>query len=104
VVDRRHDNAEIGYWLGAPFWGRGYCTEGARAVVAYGFAVLGLHRIHAMHFTRNAASGRVLEKLGMRFEGCRREHVRKWDAFEDVALYGILAPDWRPDAAAARRV
>ena len=102
VVDRRHDSAELGYWIGVPFWGRGYCTEGARAVVGYGFEVLGLHRIHAMHFTRNAASGRVMQKLGMRFEGCRREHVRKWDGFEDVALYGILGSDWRADA--ARRV
>jgi RimJ/RimL family protein N-acetyltransferase len=100
VVDRRHDNAELGYWIGVPFWGKGYCTEAARAVVRYGFEVLGLHRVHAMHFARNPASGRVMQKLGMRLEGCRREHVRKWDGFEDVALYGILVSDWRAAAAA----
>lgn len=97
-----HDRAELGYWIGRPFWDRGYCTEAARAVVAYGFRELELRRIHASHFVRNPASGRVMEKLGMRREGLLRAHIRKWDAFEDVVVYGLLrseyeaAPDMHP--------
>lgn len=52
--------------------------------------ILGLLRIHASHLTRNPASGRVMQKLGMRHEGSRREHAVKWDKLEDLELYGIL--------------
>ena len=91
-----HGRAELGYWIGKPFWGQGYCTEAAEAVVRYGFEVTGLNRIEAHHFTRNPASGRVLQKLGMRHEGRLRQHVKKWDAFEDVELYAILENDSAP--------
>lgn len=85
--------ASLGYWIGEPFWRSGYCTEAARAVVAYAFGTLGLARVHACHFGRNPASGRVMEKIGMTYEGRRRQHVRKWGAFEDVELYGIIRSD-----------
>jgi RimJ/RimL family protein N-acetyltransferase len=88
-------NAELGYWLGVPYWGRGYATEAAREVVRYGFEELGLHRIHSGHFARNPASGRVLRKIGMSYEGIRREHRRKLGRFEDYVEYGLLAHDWR---------
>jgi [ribosomal protein S5]-alanine N-acetyltransferase len=97
TIDRRFDRAELGYWIGPGFWNRGYCTEAARAVVAHGFAALGLHRIHATHLTRNPASGRVMQKVGMTHEGRARDHVRKWDRFEDIERYGILAGEWAPD-------
>jgi [ribosomal protein S5]-alanine N-acetyltransferase len=93
-IEPQHRHAELGYWLGTPYWNAGYCTEAARAVVAYGFENLGLHRIHASHMTRNPASGRVLQKIGMRFEGCLRQHVHKWESFEDLALYGILRSEY----------
>lgn len=63
-------------------------------MVAYGFNTLRLHRIHAQHFTRNPASGRVMEKIGMQYEGCLRQHIYRWDQFEDLATYGILAQDF----------
>jgi ribosomal-protein-alanine N-acetyltransferase len=85
--------AELGYWIGKPYWSRGFCTESCRAVLRFGFEVLGLNRIHACHFSRNPASGRVMLKLGMTHEGCRKQHVRKWDKFEDIELYGILKTD-----------
>ena len=47
-------------WIGKPYWNQGYCTEAARAVLKYGFAVLGLNRVHASYMTRNPASGRVI--------------------------------------------
>ena len=76
-LDLKNENGELGYWIGKPYWSHGYCTEAARAVVAYGFEVLKLNRIHARHFKRNVPSGRVLEKIGMHYEGCFRQHIKK---------------------------
>jgi ribosomal-protein-alanine N-acetyltransferase len=69
----RDDNAELGYWIGRPYWGHGYATEAAREVVRYAFEDLGLHRIHAEHFGSNPASGKVMQKIGMNCEGVMRE-------------------------------
>lgn len=92
--------AELGYWLGVPFWNRGYCTEAAIAVVAFGFEELGLTRVQAHHLLRNPASGRVLVKAGMRREGVARQEFRKGERHEDIVLYGIGRDDWqRPSRA-----
>jgi [ribosomal protein S5]-alanine N-acetyltransferase len=99
-VQPGHERAELGYWVGFPYWRNGYCTEAARAVIGYGFDTLGLHRIHASHLYRNPASGRVMVKLGMRYEGRLREHVRKWDRFEDLEKYGILRSEYIKDRGA----
>lgn len=90
-----HDMAEIGYWIGVPFWGRGYATEAAAAVVHYGFETLSLNRIYAEHFSRNPASGRVLQKIGMQHEGRRRQAVKKWGEYIDVECYAILREEWK---------
>jgi ribosomal-protein-alanine N-acetyltransferase len=90
-----HRRAELGYWVGQPFWNRGYATEAAGAVIAFGFEALGLNRIHASHFTRNPASARVMLKSGMRFEGILRQHVIKGEHPEDLAEYAILRADPR---------
>jgi ribosomal-protein-alanine N-acetyltransferase len=94
-IDADHRRAEMGYWLGVPHWGRGYCTEAAQAVVDYGFGLMGLERIHAAHFGSNPASGRVMQKIGMVREGCLRRHHWKWGEPVDSVLYGILAEEWR---------
>ncbi len=94
VLAPEHLRAEMGYWIGVPYWGRGYATEAARAVLGFAFGPLGLHRVHAHHFTRNPASGTVLRRVGMRHEGRGREHVRKSGVHEDVELYGILRREW----------
>jgi [ribosomal protein S5]-alanine N-acetyltransferase len=94
--DPQHEHAELGYWLGAPYWGKGFATEAAREMLRYGFVDLRLHRVFASHFKHNPASGRILVKLGMRHEGCQREHLRKWDRFVDSELYGILRQEWKP--------
>ena len=93
-----HRNAELGYWIGLPFGGQGYCTEAARAILSYGFLDRKLHRIHAKHYLKNPASGRVLEKLGMQREGVLREHLLKWGVFEDLVVYGILDSEFRDSA------
>lgn len=94
TIAREHARGELGYWIAGDAWGRGYATEAARAVAAFGFGQLELHRIQSRHFTRNAASGRVMQKLGMLFEGVNREAYFRWGRFEDVAVYGVLAQEW----------
>jgi RimJ/RimL family protein N-acetyltransferase len=98
-IEREDKRAELGYWIGVADWGRGLCTEAARAVLEHGLGRLGLHRIWAAHFARNEASGRVMEKLGMVREGCLRGHVRKWGVFEDLVVRGILREEWHSRAA-----
>lgn len=95
TIARADQRAEMGYWLGVPFWNQGYITEAARAVLRYGFTELGLHRIMATHIARNPASGRVMQKIGMRYEGTQRDHYVKNGAFEDVVHYAILLPEWQ---------
>jgi len=90
-----HPRAELGYWLGAPFWGQGYATEAARAVLQYGFHTLGLHRISASVFRGNDVSAKVLRKIGMQYEGCLRQHVLKWGRLIDLEMYGILRAEWK---------
>jgi ribosomal-protein-alanine N-acetyltransferase len=94
VIHPGYGRAELGYWIGKAYWGQGYCTEAAEAVLDYGFAVLGLNRIHAHHMSRNPASGRVMAKIGMTHEGRLRQHVKKWEAFEDIEMYGILRREY----------
>lgn len=93
-LESAHRRAELGYWIGLPYWNRGFATEAAWAVVDYGFRGLGLHRIYATVFPKNPASGRVLEKIGMVREGRLRGHIRKWDVQHDVEYYAVLASEW----------
>jgi ribosomal-protein-alanine N-acetyltransferase len=93
-IDHQSERAEIGYWLGKPYWRQGYGTEAARAIVKYGFETLGLNRISGRHFVRNPASGRVLKKIGMKHEGHQRQAFKKWGQFEDWELYGIVKSDY----------
>jgi RimJ/RimL family protein N-acetyltransferase len=89
-----HARGEMGYWIGKPYWGRGYCTEAARAVLDFGFVELGLQRIFARHMDSNPASGRIMEKIGMQYEGCLRQHVNKWGQSVNINLYGILRSEY----------
>jgi ribosomal-protein-alanine N-acetyltransferase len=86
--------AELGYEIAPPYWGQGYATEAARAMVGFAFETVRLHRVWASCVAENAASARVLEKLGMRLEGRLRQnrwmHGRWWDTL----VYGILEDEW----------
>jgi [ribosomal protein S5]-alanine N-acetyltransferase len=99
MLEPAYRHAQLGYWLGVPYWGQGYGTEAAKAVVAYGFNNLQLHRIYAAHFSNNPASGRILIKLGMRHEGRQREHYLRFNAFEDAEMYGILRREFEESEA-----
>lgn len=93
-VEPQHQHAELGYWLGVQYWGHGYATEAAREMLRYGFEDLQLHRIFATHFKHNPASGRILKKIGMHYEGRQREHLLKWGQFVDSEMYGLLRQEW----------
>ena len=93
-VEAEHDRAELGYWIGVPFWRNGSAVEACRAVLDHGFRVLRLNRIFALCFAENVGSRRVLERLGMTHEGTLRAHTLKWGEFRDDEAFGILASDW----------
>ncbi len=94
LFGRTHARASLGYWIAHAEWNRGYATEAAQATLAWAFAD-GWHRVEAMHLSRNPASGRVMEKLGMRREARLRDYFRRFGAWEDVELYAILDGDRR---------
>ena len=93
-VDAKYGKAELGYWIGQPYWGQGYCTEAAREVLRFGFSDLQLRRVYAFCFARNLASARVLQKIGMQHEGCLRQDVRRWEEYEDLEIYAALREEW----------
>lgn len=93
-INRHDETAETGYCLGRAFWGRGYMTEALRAVLRFAFEQAGLNRVEAAHSVRNPASGRVMQKAGMRHEGTLRQGYRSTLGFEDCELYAIVKNDF----------
>ena len=99
--EERDPVAEFGYWFGHQYWGNGYATEALLAVLEYGFEKVGLVRIEATHLPHNPASGRVMQKAGLRREGLRRQCIRRGDDMFDLVTYGMTIGDWRESAAPA---
>lgn len=97
IRSQRFRSGEIAYLIDPAYWGRGFATEVAHLLLRFGFASLHLHRIAGTCDPRNVASARVLEKAGMRYEGCMRETLRIRDGWRDSALYSILEQEWVPD-------
>jgi RimJ/RimL family protein N-acetyltransferase len=93
-VREDHKRGEVGYWIGLPYWNQGYATEAAQRIVDFGFGQIGLNRIHAQHFASNPASGRVMQKIGMKHEGVLRQHFIRFDETRDAVCYGILRDEW----------
>jgi len=89
-----HSSAEVGYSLARGQWNRGLMTEALRAVIAHSFEVLHLNRVEAQHELTNPASGRVMQKCGMQYEGRLRQRLRNKGHYVDVALYAILRDDY----------
>lgn len=83
---RKPNSAEIGFWIGRAFWGKGYVAEAGQAVIRYGFESDGLSRFSSSHFIDNPASGRVLAKLG--FEACGRGRI--WSAAREEEVIAVL--------------
>jgi RimJ/RimL family protein N-acetyltransferase len=89
-ADVHRFTAELGYWLGEPFWGRGIMTEAVRHFTAWAFETFEVHRIYAMPFASNRPSARVLEKAGFQREGCLRASVFKDGRIMDQFLYARI--------------
>jgi [ribosomal protein S5]-alanine N-acetyltransferase len=92
---RQFRHGDLGYWVGAPYWGKGYMTEAARQMLRYGFDDLNLNRIYSCHFAHNPASGRVMQKIGMTYEATLRQYIVKFDEYVDMVYYGILKSEWQ---------
>ncbi len=88
------DEAEFGYVVGRPWWGRGYATEACSALLAYGFATLGFAELCAHAMTRNPASSRVLEKIGMRSVGVLPNQCEKDGEFFDAEGFTLTRDEW----------
>jgi ribosomal-protein-alanine N-acetyltransferase len=89
-VTKQLFRAELGYWIAKPYWNCGYATEATQAIVQFGLNTAGLHKIIAQYFSRNPASGRVLQKAGLKQEGLLRDHIIRWNRFEDVVTCAII--------------
>jgi ribosomal-protein-alanine N-acetyltransferase len=92
--DPRHARAEVGYAIGRRYWGRGLMTEALRAVLHFGFRRMYLNRVQALCYPENRASARVMEKVGMRYEGTIGEWIFAKGVFHDVKQYAILRADF----------
>lgn len=90
-------SAEIGYWLGEPYWNKGIASSAIRLTVVYGFQTLGLERIYAAVYDFNKASQKVLEKAGFTFEGRSRKSVIKNGILLDDLRYSIIRDDITED-------
>ncbi len=95
----QHHNAELGIWIDTAYHGKGIAQEACRAVIAFGFRSLALNKIFAMMFRHNQAVQRLMQRLGMRYEGCRRQHLKKGDSFMDIVDYGILKEEYENQTA-----
>lgn len=94
MTNRKHQRAEIGYWVGKPYWRQGYTTEASQKVIQFGFERLGLNRIYAMCVAQNVGSSGVMKKLGMVYEGTKRQHAHRDGQIYDYEFYAILRDEY----------
>ncbi len=90
------DRGEIGYNLSRKYWGKGYMLEAVRAILSFGFSQMHLNRIQARCKIANVASARVMEKVGMKYEGTLRQYIFAKGAYHDLKLYSILKQEFLP--------
>lgn len=94
-VDEHDERAEAGYCIGREFWNKGYTSEALSAVIAYMFSNTGINRIEAYHSVNNAASGKVMQKAGMRYEGFARQKYKSRDGYQDCYTYAVIRDDFK---------
>ncbi|WP_395608357.1 GNAT family N-acetyltransferase [Pseudomonas sp. B22129] len=93
-INARHHYGHLGGWVAAHCRNRGYAAEAASAMMAFGFTQLGLQRVGSQCFGRNKESARVMEKIGLRFEGCLRQAFLKNGVYEDLLGFATVREDW----------
>lgn len=92
--EEKHHLAEVGYWIGKPHWGKGIATQALRLLIQFAFETVGLNRVQARHLNHNPASGRVMQKADMTYEGTSRQAIVHRDEYKDTVLYAILREDY----------
>ena len=95
-ISRIHSYGEVGYVLHPDCWGRGIVAEALRAVIDFAFTH-GINRVEAVHDVENTASGRVMEKAGMTYEGILRKRHSIQGRYRDMKMYSILRGEWDAD-------
>ncbi|WP_377890169.1 GNAT family N-acetyltransferase [Alkalihalobacillus sp. R86527] len=93
-IDKKNNQGELGYWIGRPFWGKGYATEAVKRMIDFGFVELRLNKVWATAITRNEGSIKVLKNAGMEQEGILRENRFVLGTYEDAAMYGVLKREY----------
>lgn len=93
-INTEFNRAELGFWIGEPFWNQGYISEATKEVLRFGFEELGLNKIIAHHFLNNPASGKVMRKNGMIKEGELKEHIKKEGVYKSLALYRLTQTEY----------
>jgi len=93
-LNTRFNRAELGFWIGEPFWNNGYVTEAIGKILEFGFERVGLHKIHASHFVNNPASGKVMRKNGMIREGELVDHIKKGDKYLTIIQYRLTKDEY----------
>lgn len=95
IITSEYDfKGELGFKIGSRWWGQGYTSEAARAVINYMFKNTDIERIEAYNSVENPASGKVMEKVEMKYEGLSRHRYKARDGFQDCTLFGIVRDEW----------
>ncbi len=94
TYDTNSGRVELGYWLGKPYWGKGAATAAVRLALNYAFKKLNARRVYAYCFAANSASRRVLEKCGLQYEGCLRQHFMRMGTLHDLLCFGLLKEEY----------
>lgn len=93
-LDDKNNKASFGYVLNRAYWGRGYMTEALKEILRIAFEEYGVNKVESTHYLGNEASGAVMKKCGMKYEGTIKEEVLVKGKYHDVLHYGILKREW----------
>ncbi|SDJ14712.1 GNAT family N-acetyltransferase [Salimicrobium halophilum] len=93
-VDKLHNKGELAYWIGKDYWNNGYATEAAQLVIDFGFKEQKLNRIWAPVMSKNKASAKLMQKVGLTYEGTLKQDIIRWDEYQDVDIFGLLKEDY----------
>lgn len=102
-MEEKHYSCEVGYCMSRKYWNKGIMTEALKAVIDYLFSEVGFNRIVALHDTNNCASGKVMMKSEMKYEGTLRQaNYSEKRGFYDLDIYGILKDEWNREIESRR--
>jgi RimJ/RimL family protein N-acetyltransferase len=93
-IEQDHNKAELGFWVGEPYWGRGIMTEATEEILKFGFNEVNLNKIFATHYVNNEASGKVLSKSGMKKEGVLKDHYLHKNIYKTVIQYRMTKEEY----------